>query len=225
MKSIPCLAAGAAAVVVLLSSPPSALAQGAPETPAAAPSVTPSTPGPRVELAADDARAAIERRVGTTSPGGLPLVETGVFSVGQWERACVAPCDIQLDPRYAYRVAGDGLVPTDAFGLPRGGDRIRVDARMGSSTGRVAGGLAMGGGAALAAAGALALLVSPILASEDVGSEGFRTGMLVGGGTALAAGAVTAAAGLFLWLANGSIAHPSTTTASVASSTSRTETP
>jgi hypothetical protein len=42
----------------------------------------------------------------------------------------------------------------------------------------------------------------PILESEDVGSKGFRTGVLAGG-----IGAVAATVGLFLWLTNGSSAH------------------
>ena len=42
---------------------------------ASAPAAAPATV---VELASDDARATIERRVGTLSPSGIPLLETGV---------------------------------------------------------------------------------------------------------------------------------------------------
>src|SRR5438477_181595 len=38
-----------------------------------------------VELNADDARATLERRVATTTPSGVPFLETGVFSIGHWE--------------------------------------------------------------------------------------------------------------------------------------------
>ena len=116
-----------------------------------------------VQLDADDQRATIERRVGTQSPSGMPLLETGLFSVGQWEHACVAPCTLKLDTRYAYRVAGDGLVPTDSFELPHDADRVRVDAKMGSSTGRVAGVVTTGGGILAIAAGGLALIATPLL--------------------------------------------------------------
>jgi len=184
-----------------------------PATPApAAPAV--ATPAPAaapasavVQLDADDNRATIERRVGTQSPSGMPLLETGLFSVGQWQHACVAPCTLALDTRYSYRVAGDGLVPTDSFSLPRTGDRVRVDARMGSSTGRVAGAMTTGGGLLAIAAGAVALVATPILHSEDVGSEGFRTGVLAGGIGAVSVGVIAVGVGTFLWLTNGSTAH------------------
>jgi hypothetical protein len=170
--------------------------------PAAAPA-----PAAVVQLDADDHRATIERRVATQSPSGMPLLETGLFSVGQWEHACVSPCSLKLDPRYAYRVAGDGLVPTDSFSLPSNGDRVRVDARMGSSTGRVAGVVATGAGIVALGAGALALIATPILASEDVGSEGLRTGVFAGGIAAVSVGAVAVALGAYLWLTNGSTAR------------------
>lgn len=176
--------------------------------------------GPLVELAADEGNATIEKRVGTTGPSGLGLVETGVLSAGQWSHACVAPCQTRLDPRFTYRVAGDGLVPSDSFVLPRGDDRVRVEAKMGSSPARVGGVLLTGAGALALAAGGAALVASPILASEDVGSQGFRTGVLAGGIGAVSIGAVAATVGLFLWLSNGSSARAQTV-ASFSSSSSR----
>jgi len=179
----------------------------APASASASTSASAPASAPTVELNADDARATIERRAATSSPGGAPLFETGLFTVGHWEHQCVAPCAVRLDPKYTYRVAGDGLVPTDGFALPRQGDRVRVDARMGSSTGRGAGVLTTAAGAGLMALGGLALVASPILASEDVGSEGFRTGVVVGGVSALSVGVLAVGAGLYMWLANGSTAH------------------
>ncbi len=183
----------------------------APAPPAPAPASAPAAAAPAasavVQLDADDHRATIERRVGTQSPSGMPLLETGFFSVGQWEHACVAPCTVKLDTRYSYRVAGDGLVPTDSFSLPRSGDRVRVDAKMGSSTGRVTGVLTVGGGVLALGAGALALVATPILHSEDVGSEGFRTAVLTGGIGAVSIGAVAVAIGTYLWFTNSSSAR------------------
>lgn len=181
--------------------------------PELAPSVASAPPPPPVmgtyvELHASDGRAVIERRVGTSSYSGLPLAESGLLSVGHWQHACVAPCRLRLDPRYTYRVAGDGLVASDSFALPEGKDRVRVDAQMGSSTGRVVGILLTGAGALGIAAGGAALAVSPILASEEVGSQGFRTGVLAGGIGVLGAGLLTAGVGLYLWITNGSSAHP-----------------
>lgn len=186
-------------------------APAAPESlaapPAAGASAGASAGAPVVELSADDNRATIERRSATTGPAGAGMLETGLLSVGHWQHACVAPCELRLNPRYAYRVAGDGLVPTDSFALPRGQDRVRVDAKMGSSFGRVAGGLATAGGIAAIAAGGLALVATPILESEDVGSQGFRNGVFVGGLGAVTAGVVAAGIGLFLWFSNGSNAQ------------------
>lgn len=159
-----------------------------------------------VTLRADDTHATIERRAGTISPSGLPLLETGVLTLGQWQQTCVAPCQMKLDPHYTYRVAGDGLVPTPSFTLPREG-KVEVDAKMGSSTGRIAGAAFIGAGIASIVAGGLALGVSPVLASEDVGSKGFRTGVLAGGIGAVSVGVVSAGVGLFLWLTNGSKAE------------------
>jgi hypothetical protein len=159
---------------------------------------------PVVELSADAQNATIERRVGTQSPSGVPLLETGIVAVGQWQQACVAPCQMRLDPNYTYRVAGDGHVPTDSFSLPRGQERVRVDAKLGNSNARVGGAVLTGLGLVGIAAGGLALIATPILASEDVGSEGFRTGVLAGGIGAVSLGAIAASVGLFMWFANGS---------------------
>jgi hypothetical protein len=167
----------------------------------------PAADKPTVELSADDTRATIERRVATSSPGGLPLVETGVFSVGHWEHQCIAPCSVQLDPKYAYRVAGDGLVPTDSFAIPRTPGKVRVDAQMGSSTGRVLGVIGTLGGALAIAGGGAALVATPILESNDVGSKGFRSAVLAGGVGLVSVGVVSAAIGLYLWISNGSHAR------------------
>src|SRR5690606_39053343 len=118
---------------------------------------------------------------------------------------------MRLDRNASYRVAGEGLVPTGSFTLPRTDDRVIVDAKMGSSPARVGGMLLTAGGVASLAAGGLALLATPILASEDVGSEGFRTGVLAGGIGAVSLGAIAVATGLFLWLSNGSSVHTMTT--------------
>jgi hypothetical protein len=204
-------AAHAEETPAVVAAPPSAAAPSAAAPSAAAPAPPPSAAAPApaslVELAADDSRATIERRVGTTTPSGMPLFETGLFAVGQWEHACVAPCAMKLDPRYAYRVAGDGLVPTDSFALPRGDGRVRVDAKMGSSTGRVAGVLTTGAGVAALALGGLALVATPILHSEDIGSQGFRTGVLAGGVGAVSVGVIAVGVGTLLWLTNGSSAR------------------
>jgi hypothetical protein len=197
-----------------------ARAEEAPAVPAAAPASAPvaapvavpvAAPvgAPVIELHADDGNATIERRTGTSSLAGIPLVDASVASVAHWEQACVAPCALRLDPRYTYRVAGDGLVPSGSFALPRNGDRVRVDAKMGSQTGRLLGIGMTGLGALGVVTGGLAVGAFPILDSQDVGSRGFRTAVLAGGLSVLAVGLVTGITGLYLWLSNGSSATPS----------------
>ena len=184
------------------SAPP--LVVGAAAEPSQSSGVRPTTGAPTVELHASDQRAVIERRTGTSSPSGFAFSDVSFFSVGHWEQSCVAPCQLKLDPRFSYRVSGDGLVPTDSFTLPQGRDRVRLDARMGSSTGRLAGIFLTRAGAVGATMGGIALGISPILESEDVGSKGFRTFMVAGGATFLAVGLVSVAIGLYLWTSNGS---------------------
>jgi hypothetical protein len=184
-----------------------ALAQVAPSASTVTVAGPAAAGGTVVELSADDGRATMERRLATISPSGLPVVETGLFAVGQWEYACVAPCTMKVDTRYTYRVAGDGLVPTESFGLPHSADRVRVDAKMGSSMGRVAGGLTTGMGIAAIAVGGLALIGTPILQNEDIGTKGFRTGVLAGGIGAVSVGVLAVGVGTFLWFSNVSTAH------------------
>jgi hypothetical protein len=185
--------------------PPATAAPAAQAAPPVAPAAATAEGGVVVELAADDGRATIERRVSTSSHSGLPILETGALAIGNWEHACIAPCQVKLDPRYVYRVGGDGLVPTPSFVLR--GDHMRVDAKMGSSTGRIGGIVATGAGVLAIAAGGLALAATPVLESEDVGSKGFRSAVLAGGASVLAAGVVAAGVGLYLWLSNGSSAR------------------
>ena len=171
-----------------------------------APEATP--PKATVVVNADSNRATIERRVSTSSYSGLPLADASFGSVSQWEQVCVAPCERPLDKRHSYRIAGDGLVPSDSFTLPPDRDRLRLDAKMGSSYGRLAGigltlvgasGMLLGGGAAIA---------SPILESQDAGSKGLRTGLLAGGIAVLSAGLISAGIGAYLWATNGTTIHP-----------------
>jgi hypothetical protein len=170
-----------------------------------------------VELRANDGRATIERRKGTQSLSGLGLADLGIGGVTEWEPVCVAPCQAKLSPRDTYRVAGDGLVPSATFALPRA-PHLRLDADLGSSRARVSGILATLAGAGAMALGSGALVASPFLADGDVGSQGFRTGVLAGGVGTLALGTVLVAVGVTLWATNATTLRfdptPTPTTAS-----------
>lgn len=156
-----------------------------------------------VELQSNSARATIEKRVGTTSLPALPFSDTSFGSVSHWEHACVAPCELKLDPHYAYRVAGDGLTPSQSFALPRNKDKVTLSAEMGSSPARLSGMALTALGIGSALLGGTALVLSPVLEGQDVGSKGFRTGVLAGGVVFLTAGVLEMSMGLYLWLTNG----------------------
>jgi hypothetical protein len=207
----PALAASLFAIPVWADEPTPAPAPG-PSLIAPSPAPVPPTTGKpdasaktvTVELQSNDEHATIERRLGTTQLSGLPFADTSFTAVGHWEEACVAPCDVKLDPHYSYRVSGDGLTPTRSFALPRDRDRVHLSAEMGSSTGRFAGGVLTAIGAGTAFLGGAALIASPILESQDVGSKGFRSVVLAGGAIFLAAGVLEMGMGLYLWATNGS---------------------
>ncbi len=203
--------------LAILTAPRSARADD--EVPAASPPAAASTPPAAtaakpeaardagktvtVELQASSTRATIEKRVGTTSLPALPFSDTSFGSVSHWESACIAPCELKLDPHYAYRVAGDGLTPSDSFALPRSRDRVTLSAEMGSSPARLAGMALTAVGTGTTLLGGTALLISPVLESQDVGSKGFRTAMLAGGAVFVAAGVLELGLGLYLWMSNG----------------------
>lgn len=188
-----------------------------PPSPSPAPAAAANEPTVLVELHANDGKATLERRTSTQAFTGLGLPDLGIGGVTEWETACVAPCTAAVSPRYTYRVAGEGLVPSSTFALPRGNTRLRLDADLGSSRGRVSGALLTLAGAGALALGAGGLIASPILSANDLGSQGFRTGVLAGGIASVSIGAVLAAVGLTLWLTNDSTLrfepNPSTTTA------------
>jgi hypothetical protein len=172
--------------------------------------VGPPPDGVTVFLHADNPHATLERRAKVDTYAGLPIKDASIAGVATWTPECTAPCEAKLDPRFTYRVAGDGLVPSDSFVLPRDGDPLVVDARMGSASGRL-GGLALAGaGAGGVVLGAAALAVSPILAQDDIGSPALRSGVLVSGIALTTLSAFVLGAGLWLWTHNDTKVHHDT---------------
>lgn len=68
-----------------------------------------------------------------------------------WQTVCNGGCRIVADPRFAYRVAGDGVVETDGFLVE--GQRMVLDARPASKSTLIVGAVGVVGGAALAGLG------------------------------------------------------------------------
>jgi hypothetical protein len=114
----------------------------------------------------------------------------------------VAPCNARLDPRYAYRVSGEGLVPSRPFTLPQDKEHLVVDASMGSAYGRVGGLMLTAGGIGGLLLGGAALVASPILESQNLGSQTLRTSVLSAGVGLVGLGAIALGTGLWLWLSN-----------------------
>lgn len=154
-----------------------------------------------VELRANDGRATLERRKSTTSFSGLALPDLAIGGLTEWETVCVAPCAMPVSTRSTYRVAGDGLVPSSTFALPRT-PHLRLDADLGSSRSRISGALLGIAGAGALVLGASASIASPILAANDVGGEALHTGLLAGGIGTVAVGAVLLAVGIGLYFTN-----------------------
>ena len=174
--------------------------------------VTPPTV--QVDLHTDAPRATLERRASVQSIASFPLPDTALAGIETWEPACVTPCATGLDRRYAYRVSGQGLVPSAPFTLPQDRDHLVVDARMGSSVGRVGGIVVAGGGVGALLLGGAALVAAPILDSQNVGTPALRTGVLAGGVGLVGLGALAFGAGLWLWLHNDTSVRVDATAAS-----------
>jgi hypothetical protein len=177
----------ALAAILLLTRSTASLAEPASHAPSDA-SAAAQKSDVVIVLEADDPHAMLERRPVT-------LERT-------WEQTCLMPCEVAVDPKYAYRIAGDGLVPSDTFLLPSGKDAVKIDAKMGSSRARMGGILLVGAGALGMLVGAGGLVASPALERDQSGSAGFRSAVRDGGYVALGAGAIAVAAGLYLWLTN-----------------------
>ena len=177
-----------------------------------APTPAPVAPTARVTvvLRADTPRATLERPESVATYAGVPFKDAAIAGLATWVPECTAPCETNLDTKYTYRVGGDGLVPSDSFVLPHAHDGapLVVDAQMGSAFGRVGGiGLSVIGAGGLVL-GATAMAVTPILADDNVGTSGVRTGVLVSGIAVTALSAVVFGAGLWLWNHNETTMRP-----------------
>jgi hypothetical protein len=78
-------------------------------------------------------------------------VALGDEVVDGWTFVCLAPCEERVDPRRAYRVMGEGLVPSVEFNLAPGSGHVAIQVRPEhpASSGVTAALLSVGGVAAL----------------------------------------------------------------------------
>lgn len=182
---------------------PAPITTSATPAPTPAPSAATAVDHVTVELRANDTRATLERRKSTQTFSGLALPDLAIGGLTEWETVCVAPCVMPVSTRATYRVAGDGLVPSSTFALPRT-PHLRLDADLGSSRSRVSGALLTLAGAGALVLGTGAAITSPILAANDVGSDAVHTGLLAGGVGTASVGALLVAVGVTLWITNDS---------------------
>ena len=164
-----------------------------------------------VTVRADDARAVVERRSGTESYAGVTLPDAALLSsVATWEPVCVAPCAARLDSRYVYRFARGRPRALRLFRAPARQERLALDAKeWAPAIGRLAGTALTAAGIGAALLGGAALVATPILENNDVGSPTLRTGVLVAGTALLSVGAVALVSGLWVWMHNGTTVRTS----------------
>jgi len=126
---------------------------------------------------------------------GLPKLE--MESTNGWQDVdCVFPCVTRLDPASAYRVSGDGVVDSDAFRLPQGANRVRLDVTTGSTMMRGVGiYLAVGG--LLFMGGGTTLLFVP---NSSTATEDQKTSKTVVGIAGISMGAIAAAVGILAYV-------------------------
>lgn len=137
-------------------------------------------------------------RTGDPAPGDAPPAYAPPNSYGpywesDWERVCRTPCHQPIAVAGEYRIAGDGITPSDSFPLKPGG-RMIVDVDPGSSSLRGLGNYMAVFGFLLAGASAVFLVMS--LSSNEKSSQDENHLSAVLSGVGLGTGALVGIVGL-----------------------------
>ena len=122
----------------------------------------------RVHVESTRPNTVIERMVNRQM--GFALTFPPVYTYNeQWETACVAPCEVQLDPNAIYRVSGGRVAASHRFLLPPG-DPLWVHVKAGSQSEHIAG-IAMEilGLASMAAGAGVALGLTDVPVAHSTG--------------------------------------------------------
>jgi hypothetical protein len=90
-----------------------------------------------------------------------------------WAFVCDAPCGLRVDPRHAYRVMGDTLVPSIEFNLAPGAGRVALRVHPAHTGTHAIGTVLAASGALVAFAGVLFFLVDAVehAAGDALGSQ------------------------------------------------------
>lgn len=171
----PTLAQQAAPSAPPPAAPPPAAALPPPPAPA------PLPPPIAITFTADDPNAALEMQL------------VGAPGERSWGRLCFAPCQRQVDPRPAYRIAGPSVLPSDPFYLPQK-PQVALDAEVETKGGRAGWAVLTIGGGGLALIGTIVFMTGAVIeAAEDElddddtdgGSVMLVGGVMLGGGIAM----------------------------------------
>jgi hypothetical protein len=166
----------AGAHLVALASPSTAFAQTAPATTEAP--VTAPMPAPS---------AAASSMVWVHLQGSqvAELQQDTVGDRKHWQTVCAAPCDKEVSPAFAYRIAGDGIRNSRVFSLHgQDGDRETIDVDEGSTSGFVLGIVSVSVGAFAMAVGLFVVLINSLSDTLDGGNtsnSGEETGWVISG--------------------------------------------
>jgi hypothetical protein len=136
--------------------------------------------------------------VGQAPPIYDPPAAYGPYWVSDWERICITPCHKPVASGGIYRIAGDGVSPSEGF--PIEGPRANLKVSTGSSSARSAGTYMAVFGFLLAATGGVFLAMS--LVSNEKESVDEDEAAIVASTAGIIGGSVIGLAGVGLVLAN-----------------------
>jgi len=167
-----------------------------------------------VSFTSDDPKATLQRYVGSgdvavdyVTPYGT-TVATGDAELSLYRDVCSSPCTQHVSPEGRFRVAGEGLIPTESFTLSKGGPN-HVAASMSSRGKRTAGKvLTIYTGAPITVVGALLLLAGAAAqpGAPCAGCVDAHASLLLWGGIVGGVGATMLTIGIILWATSGSSA-------------------
>jgi hypothetical protein len=183
------------------------------QPPLAAPAAA-AGPSTYVWIETTDPHVSLERRIGSlekpsigtglAEPGSAPGAYGASSSYGaywepDWERVCVTPCQMPVATGGVYRIAGEGITPSEGFPVTAG--RMKLDVTPGSASAKSVGAYMAVFGFILAAAGGVFLGTAVVSDEEDTGSENKVFGAV--GAAGLIGGGVLGIIGVILVVANG----------------------
>ncbi len=167
-----------------------------------------------VSFTSDDPKATLQQYVGSggvtvdyVTPYGTTL-GSGDAELGLFRDVCTSACTQRVSSAGRFRVAGEGLIPTDSFTLQKSGPN-QVSASMSSRGKRTAGKvLTIYTGAPFTAIGALVLVAGAVATpgAPCAGCVDAHASLLLWGGIITGVSVTMLTIGIILWATSGSSA-------------------